>query len=147
MNSNLKIKYVYYDDLFTSMSDGCLFYVNGDDLNVQDHYKSQDIKCDLLHVGRYLALIEYGNIFYESVETIPLSYVYVIINNEKYYLKRKTLWNKIMNKIYKHVVPVSEAYKNDKNVKNIIDKIQSGDVHVSTPGYEHVEWTEEEKNI
>lgn len=50
-----------------------------------------------------------------------------------------------MNKIYKHIVPVSEAYKNDENVKNIVDKIQSGEIYISTPGYEHIEWTDKEK--
>lgn len=138
-------KYVYYTEILVNAWDGCTVYVNGSDLNVQECYKYQDIKCDLRHVGRYFALVEYGSAFYESLETIPLSCIFVIINNEKYYIKRKSIWNKIMNKIYKHIVPVSEAYRNDENVKNIVDKIQSGDMYISTPGYTHIEWTDNEK--
>lgn len=80
-----KRKYVYYTELLVNAWDGCTVYVNGSDLNVQECYKYQDIKCDLLHVGKFFALVEYGNSFYESLETIPLSCVFVIINNEKVY--------------------------------------------------------------
>lgn len=162
----MKKKYIYIDQLVEDAFDGCVVYVLGKYLNVAPFYVKDDIKCDLRDISGNKAIVEYGNMFWESIETVRLSRVFVLINDEKYYLKKRSLFNTIKDFIgdkmdsYKNetkneyrmrllknkiVVPVEEAAKHDDNVKKVVDDLKSGKVTVCSPfdGMDEP-WTDEE---
>ena len=90
-------KYIYIDELMVDAFDGCVVFTTGKCLNLPSLWRDDLIKCDLRHISGKKAIIEYGGGWHETIVTIKLSKLFIIKNDEKYYIKKRGIFKTLLN--------------------------------------------------